>query len=164
MTLHYHHLGEILPSMWDCSFTITPPGEPPPQIFQAIIDANLLNSRGSYQGVFAYSFHKFPDVHDPHLWLMLLWDRIIITASFHDPACECEKCSFVGQNCQRIFPATDFLGCGGESSMGLVLRIGLGFVALVVTHAPADRGPCAELVPRKPTSKAASLLAQRLEY
>src|SRR4030088_948932 len=34
--LHYHHLGEILPSVWDCSFTIAPPGEPPPEIFQVM--------------------------------------------------------------------------------------------------------------------------------
>jgi hypothetical protein len=106
--LHYHHLGEILPSIWDCSFTITPPGEPPPEIYQAITDANLLNSRGSYQGVFAYSFHTFPDVHDLHVWLMLLWDRIIITATFHDPACECDQCSFVGPQLPEVLPSNRF--------------------------------------------------------
>jgi hypothetical protein len=94
--LHYHHHGEMLPPFWGCSFTITPPGEPPPEVFEAITDAGLLSSRGPYQGVFAYSFHKFPDVHDLHLWLMLLWDKILITVTFHDPACDCENCSFVG--------------------------------------------------------------------
>lgn len=94
--LHYHHRGEILPPLWNCHFTITPPGEPPPEVFTVLTDANLLNSRGSYQGVFAYSFHKFPEMNDLHVWAMLLWDRIIVTLMFHDPACKCEDCTFIG--------------------------------------------------------------------
>ena len=106
--LHYHHFGEVLPPAWDCSFTVTPPGETPPELFQAIAGAGLLSTHGSYPGVFAYSFHKFPDVHDLHVWLMLLWDRIIVTASFHDPACECEKCGFVGPQLPEVLPSNRF--------------------------------------------------------
>jgi hypothetical protein len=94
--LHYHHYGEILPRVWSCSFTVTPPGQQPPDCFLALTNAGLLNSKGSYPGVFAYSPHKFPDVNNLHYWAMLLWDTIIITASFHDPACECDQCRFIG--------------------------------------------------------------------
>jgi hypothetical protein len=94
--LHYHHYGEILPPNWNCHFTITPPGEPPPEEFTMLTEANLLNSQGRYQGVFAYSFHKFAEVNDLHIWAMLLWDRIIVTLMFHDPACQCEECVFIG--------------------------------------------------------------------
>jgi hypothetical protein len=32
-----------------------------------LTEANLLNSRGRYQGVFAYSFHKFAEANDLHV-------------------------------------------------------------------------------------------------
>jgi len=94
--LHYYHHGEILPPVWNCHFTITPPSEPPPEVFTLLTETNLLNSRGHYQGVFAYSFHKFAEANDLHVWAMLLWDRIIVTLMFHDPQCQCEDCTSIG--------------------------------------------------------------------
>ena len=55
-----------------------------------------MESQGAYQGVFAYAFKIFSDVNNLHYWAFNLWDRIILTVAFHDPACSCEDCSFVG--------------------------------------------------------------------
>jgi len=74
----------------------TLPGEPPSEEFTMLTDNGLLESKGIYPGVFAYSSHIFPEVNNLHLWALLLWDKIIITAAFHDPACDCEGCSFIG--------------------------------------------------------------------
>jgi len=94
--LHFHHTGEILPTSWDISFTVTAPREAPPDFFLAITEAGMLRKNGNYPGVFDYCFWKFSDVHDLHVWAFLLWDAIIITAVFHDVNCECEHCSFIG--------------------------------------------------------------------
>lgn len=94
--LHYHHEGEILPATASCSFTVTPPGEEPPAFFVTLEKEGQLIKRGRYQGIFAYAYRKFPEANDLHFWAMLLWDNILVTAAFHDPACECEDCRFVG--------------------------------------------------------------------
>jgi hypothetical protein len=95
--LYYHHNGVILPSVWTLGLTITPPGEPPPDHFLALTQEGLLQGdKGAYRGVFAYSMHKFPDVNNLHYWAFLLWDKIIITAAFHDVECQCENCTFIG--------------------------------------------------------------------
>ena len=94
--LYYHHNGVILPAFWTCGLTITPPGETPPDHFLALTQDGLLQDKGAYRGVFAYSMHKFPEANDLHYWAFLLWDKIIITAAFHDVECRCEYCAFVG--------------------------------------------------------------------
>jgi hypothetical protein len=94
--LYFRHHGVILPWFWNCGIRITVPGETPPEEFLALTGNGLLRSQGRYPGVFAYSMHKFPEVNDLHYWAFLLWDRIIITAAFHDVECKCEYCSFVG--------------------------------------------------------------------
>lgn len=100
--LHFHHNGEILPPLWSGTYTITPPGEPPPDWFPAVLD-NLV-SQGRYQGVFAYGYRNFPEVNNLHIWAFLLWDCIIITFAFHDPACDCEYCVFVGPRKAGLMP------------------------------------------------------------
>jgi hypothetical protein len=94
--LHFHHTGEIFPSRWSCALTITIPGDTPPDHFLIFRQSGLMESLGEYQGVFAYAFKIFPDVNHLHYWAFNLWDRIIVTATFHDPQCRCEYCSFVG--------------------------------------------------------------------
>jgi hypothetical protein len=92
--LHFHHTGEILPIDWDMSCTITAPNQEPPEYVVPFLQS--VESRGRYQAVFAYAFKKFPEVHDLHIWAFLLWDCIIVTAAFHDMACGCEGCVFIG--------------------------------------------------------------------
>lgn len=94
--LHFHHTGQILPAFWEFAATITPPGETPPDAFIAFAQSGMMKSEGEYQGVFAYAFKIFPDANHLHYWAFNLWDRIILTAAFHDPGCNCEYCSFVG--------------------------------------------------------------------
>jgi hypothetical protein len=69
------------------------PDERPPEGVLAFLQAGRIPRHGKYPGVFDYCFEKFPEVHDLHYWAMLLWDRVIIVAWFHDPACTCERCS-----------------------------------------------------------------------
>ena len=94
--LHFHRTREILPPRWTLAITVTAPGEQPPDHFIAFTSSGHFKSHGDYQGVFAYTFMKFPEVNNLHYWALLLWDRILITASFHDPTCDCEVCTFVG--------------------------------------------------------------------
>jgi hypothetical protein len=66
---------------------------PPPEITlpsDVLAFASWAPSRGRYPGVLDYKFEKFPEAHNLHYWLLLLWDRIVIRAQFHDPACTCE--------------------------------------------------------------------------
>ena len=45
--------------------------------------------------LFDYRFHVFEmDVGTLNYWAFLIWDRIIVTAHFHDPwSCQCEDCT-----------------------------------------------------------------------
>lgn len=94
--LHYHHEGEILPAVASCHFTVTPPGEQPPDFFVTLAKEGLIEPEGYYRGVFAYARRKFSEANNLHFWAMLFWDTLIITAAFHDPTCECGDCSFIG--------------------------------------------------------------------
>jgi hypothetical protein len=94
--LHFYHTGEILPPIWSCSITVTPPGEALPDDFVEYMKSGRWVGRGPYQGNFAYCFDKFEEVNNLHYWAFLLWDKVLITAAFHDPHCECEACVRVG--------------------------------------------------------------------
>jgi len=94
--LHYHHEGEILPAVASCHFTVTPANEEPPDFFVTLAEEGLLQSEGRYRGVFAYARRKFSEANNLHFWAMMFWDRLLITAAFHDPACGCKDCSFIG--------------------------------------------------------------------
>jgi hypothetical protein len=92
--LHFHHSGEVLPlPLKTVSTKIYGPGERPPDHFLAFIGREELKRHGRYPGVFDYCFEKFTEVNNFHYWAMLLWDRIIVVAMFHDPACQCGECS-----------------------------------------------------------------------
>jgi hypothetical protein len=52
-------------------------------------------AHGAYEAVFSYRFEHFKDdanEHSIHYWALLLWDSILITVIFHDPACpQCQR-------------------------------------------------------------------------
>src|SRR6266481_2713601 len=50
--LHFHHTGEVLPTLWSLTYTITPPYEDPPDFFKAFAQGR--EPLGKYRGVFAY--------------------------------------------------------------------------------------------------------------
>jgi hypothetical protein len=92
--LHFHHSGEVLPlPLKTVSTKIYGPDDRPPDHFLAFIGREEVKRHGLYPGVFDYAFEKFPEVNNFHYWGMLLWDRIIVVAMFHDPACTCAECS-----------------------------------------------------------------------
>jgi hypothetical protein len=88
--LYFHEFGEYLPESTPNLFSITPPDNPPaPTFSEALGD---LPSRGAYPGVFDYKFTRFRELNDFNYWGLLLWDRLILTMTFHSPHCQCEHC------------------------------------------------------------------------
>ena len=88
--LYFHHYGQVLPEDTPNGLKIVPPDQPPPKEFIIALPDDPV--RGQYPGVFDYKFAKFPEVHDFHYWGMLLWGRLILIVTFHDPACSCAYC------------------------------------------------------------------------
>lgn len=87
--LYFHHFDIVLPSHLISGLRIVLPDENPPPDFLGVIDEP---TRGQYPGVFDYRFAKFPAVQDFHYWAILLWDRLLLLFTFHDPACSCAAC------------------------------------------------------------------------
>jgi hypothetical protein len=77
--------------------TLTPLGERPPEHFEVFNQHQNTNGKevyGKHQGVFEYRFDHYADetvegVHNMHYWALRLWDAILLTVIFHDPACCC---------------------------------------------------------------------------
>jgi hypothetical protein len=94
--LYFHHFDELLRLDTPNGLKIVPPDQPPPKEF--IIGLPDYPIRGRYPGVFDYKFAKFPEVHNFNYWAMLLWDRVILIVTFHDPKCDCEHCTEIRTN------------------------------------------------------------------
>ena len=93
--LYFHHHSTILPEDIYFGCTVTPPGERPPEHFIDVIGLPDNEKHGQYPGIFDYLFRVFElDFGKKlHYWAFLIWDRIIMTMSFHDPwSCKCENC------------------------------------------------------------------------
>ena len=95
--LYFHHHSTILPEAIFVGCTLTAPGQRPPEDFQRVIDLSDDETQGRYQGVFDYRFRVFEtDLGKLNYWAFLIWDRIIVTAYFHDPwSCQCENCTSI---------------------------------------------------------------------
>jgi len=91
--LYFHHFEKALPEQTPNDLKIVLPDQTPPQEF--LVGLADAISHGQYPGVFDYKFSQFPEVHNFNYWAMLLWDRIIIIAAFHDPNCDCNHCSIL---------------------------------------------------------------------
>ncbi len=88
--LYFVNFEEVLPEDTPNQLEIIPPGQLPPQEF---FELPYDPVRGPYPGVFDYKFTKLSEVHDFNYWAMLLWDKITMIATFHDPACTCARCA-----------------------------------------------------------------------
>jgi hypothetical protein len=86
--LYFHHHGTVLDADIPHGLRMLAPEDEPPFPFGLIPDLDL----GQYPGVFDYRFAVFPSFHFMNVWGLLLWDRIIMVVTFHDPACDCEAC------------------------------------------------------------------------
>ena len=103
--LYFHHYSTILPEALPVGCTLTAPGQLPPEEFRLMIDLADDETKGRYQGVFDYRFRVVEmDVGTLNYWAFLIWDRIIVTAHFHDPwSCQCEDCtSAVAEMAMRV--------------------------------------------------------------
>ena len=92
--LYFHHHGTILPEDIEFKCTETSPTERPPDHFLAMKELPNDETHGRYPGIFDYRFRVLEvDFGKWHYWAFLIWDRIIMTGSFHDPwSCKCKKC------------------------------------------------------------------------
>ncbi len=93
--LYFHHHNTILPEDIYFDFTVTPPNERPPDLFIDVIGLPDNEKHGQYPGIFDYLFRVLEADFGKklHYWAFLIWDRIIMTVSFHDPwSCKCENC------------------------------------------------------------------------
>jgi hypothetical protein len=94
--LYFHRTGEILPPNWGLQYWITAPGSEQPEFFEMYRKERAITFEGEYPDVFAYFAHRIKPVWNVHYWGLVLWDAVLITVMFHDPACECESCQFIG--------------------------------------------------------------------
>jgi hypothetical protein len=89
--LHFYHYSKVLPENWKSVGVQIYAGEtPPPDDVRCF--AGIAQSRGTYPGVFDYKFDTFPEANNLHYWLLLIWDRIIVRVTFHDPGM-CSTCA-----------------------------------------------------------------------
>lgn len=80
--LHFHHSGEILPSGHTNWLRISLPDDRPPDDFFLLAEER---KRGQHPGVFDYKFARFSEADNLNYWALLLWDRLILLITFHDP-------------------------------------------------------------------------------
>jgi hypothetical protein len=92
--LHFHHNTEVLPANWRISWSLTTREEPgPPEHFKLFRDLPGNEPLGDYPGVFTYRVQYFSETEiSLHYWAVLIWDSILVTIQFHDPACRCSEC------------------------------------------------------------------------
>jgi predicted nucleic acid-binding Zn ribbon protein len=81
--LYFCEFDTILDPQTEMFVSLTPPGEPPPDHFIWFMTHCPTESCGEHQGVFAYRYIVTED--GVNYWALLLWDRVIITATFRHP-------------------------------------------------------------------------------
>ncbi len=91
--LFFKEYDRFLPENTPKLFEVVSVNERPPDEFEYVRDTP---SRGQYGAVFDYKYISIPELNDFHYWAMLFWDRLIVLATFHDPDCNCDKCSKTG--------------------------------------------------------------------
>jgi len=93
--LHFHHHEQLLPEDWTKSVELHLADERfvPPDHFMAFMSAPNNPAHGAYPGVFSYRFQKFSDANNLHYWALLILDRILLIATFHDFDCACIPCT-----------------------------------------------------------------------
>jgi len=88
--LFFKEHGRYLPDEIPNHYSVISVGEKTPPEFEIVRNTP---SRGQYPAVFDYKFVTIPELDNFHFWAMLFWDRLIKLIAFHDPDCNCDKCS-----------------------------------------------------------------------
>lgn len=88
--LFFHRQGKVLPEDTPRNIRVVDPKTRPPSTFEALAGQPAL---GDHPGVLDYKYAEIRELNNFHYWALLLWDRVIILVAFHDPGCQCEKCS-----------------------------------------------------------------------
>lgn len=91
--LYFNHHRVVLPEGLRIWVSLTPVAggeQQPPEHFLHFMEHNK-EAHGAYPGVFSYRFENFAEdgVGSIHYWALLIWDSILVTVIFHDPACPC---------------------------------------------------------------------------
>jgi hypothetical protein len=87
--LFFKEYDGFLPEETPKLFKVVSVNERPPDEFKYVRDTP---SRGQHPAVFDYKYISIPELNNFHYWAMLFWDRLIVLAAFHDPACTCKGC------------------------------------------------------------------------
>ena len=93
--LNFHHHNEVLPENWPKSWSFNTPREELelPEHFKLFRDLPDNEPHGAYEQVFSYRFQHFVEAGVSfHYWALMIWDSILVTIQFHDPACGCQQC------------------------------------------------------------------------
>jgi hypothetical protein len=93
--LHFHHYTEVLPENSQLSWSFNTPRQELdlPEHFKLFRDLPDNEPHGDYEQVFSYRFQHFVEAGvSLHYWALMIWDSILITIQFHDPACGCQQC------------------------------------------------------------------------
>jgi hypothetical protein len=86
--LYFHEFGKVLPEDTPNNLDIFAPDKPPSVAFLKAL--GNVDGRGAYPGVFDYKYITMEQLQGFQYWGLLLWDRLILTMSFHSPECGCE--------------------------------------------------------------------------
>jgi hypothetical protein len=87
--LFFEEFNRFLPEDTPWSFEILSEDEEPPKYSYYVLNSE---SKGRYPGIFDYKYVE-SDIGNLHMWGLLFWDKIITIVYFHDPNCDCEKCT-----------------------------------------------------------------------
>jgi hypothetical protein len=88
--LFFLHNDVVLPLNWPIIRDIFL--EDPPEHFRLFSSLPEVPEYGDYPGVFSYRYTQLVKPNGLHYWAMLFFDKVIITACFHDTQCDCEVC------------------------------------------------------------------------
>jgi hypothetical protein len=86
--LNFHHHNQVWPENWPIWWSLSTPEDPePPEHFKLFMQLANNEPYGEYQAVFSYRFKHVVEMGISfHYWALLIWDSILITLQFPDPA------------------------------------------------------------------------------
>ncbi len=84
--LYFHHRSAYLPDSTPKTVHFYGPLDESPEFVIALMGEP---SMGHTPAVFDF---KFAELSELHLWLLRLWERMIVFVAFHNVNCGCEKC------------------------------------------------------------------------
>ena len=87
--LYFYHHNKVLPENWQKWWSFNTPRHEPelPEHFKLFRDLPGNDQHGPYEAVFSYRFQHFIEPgKNLHYWALMIWESILVTMQFHDPA------------------------------------------------------------------------------